>query len=87
MQGTFAPSPDLNTVRANHDIGAHCPNPALLAPASSLWPAHRFTPPTHALLAFHRALLEFEAEGGVAGRGARYQKNREASEEGLGFRV
>ena len=35
----------------------------------------RFTPPTHALLAFHQALLELEAEGGVAGRSARYQAN------------
>lgn len=35
----------------------------------------RFTPPTHALLAFHQALLELEAEGGVAGRAARYQSN------------
>ena len=35
----------------------------------------RFTPPTHALLAFHQALLEMEAEGGVAGRGARYRAN------------
>jgi len=35
----------------------------------------RFTPPTHALLAFHRALLELDEEGGVAGRQARYQAN------------
>merc|ERR1719221_696811 len=28
----------------------------------------RFTPPTHAILAFHQALKEWEAEGGVAGR-------------------
>jgi 2-aminoethylphosphonate-pyruvate transaminase len=35
----------------------------------------RFTPPTHALLAFHQALLELEAEGGVAGRAARYARN------------
>jgi len=35
----------------------------------------RFTPPTHALLAFHQALLELEAEGGVAGRAARYRAN------------
>jgi 2-aminoethylphosphonate-pyruvate transaminase len=34
----------------------------------------RFTPPTHALLAFHQALLELEAEGGVAGRAARYRR-------------
>jgi len=35
----------------------------------------RFTPPTHALLAFHRALFELEEEGGVSGRQARYQTN------------
>jgi len=35
----------------------------------------RFTPPTHALLAFHRALAELEEEGGVGGRQARYQAN------------
>jgi len=29
----------------------------------------RFTPPTHALLAFDQALSEIDAEGGVAGRG------------------
>lgn len=35
----------------------------------------RFTPPTHALLAFRRALEELEAEGGVSGRNARYRAN------------
>jgi 2-aminoethylphosphonate-pyruvate transaminase len=35
----------------------------------------RFTPPTHVILAFHQALAELEAEGGVAGRGARYREN------------
>ncbi|SPE39455.1 2-aminoethylphosphonate--pyruvate transaminase [Candidatus Sulfopaludibacter sp. SbA3] len=35
----------------------------------------RFTPPTHVLLAFHEALLELEAEEGVAGRAARYGAN------------
>lgn len=35
----------------------------------------RFTPPTHALVAFHQALKEHEAEGGVEGRGARYRRN------------
>lgn len=35
----------------------------------------RFTPPTHVLLAFSQALEEFYEEGGVAGRGARYQSN------------
>jgi 2-aminoethylphosphonate-pyruvate transaminase len=37
----------------------------------------RFTPPTHALLAFRQALRELEDEGGVAGRGARYARNHE----------
>ena len=36
----------------------------------------RFTPPTHAMLAFHQALAEFEAEGGVTARQARYQRNQ-----------
>ncbi|MCH8342304.1 MAG: 2-aminoethylphosphonate--pyruvate transaminase [Chloroflexi bacterium] len=48
----------------------------------------RFTPPTHALLAFHQALLELEAEGGVAGRAARYRANYEtliAGMRALGF--
>ena len=35
----------------------------------------RFTPPTHVLLAFAQALDELQAEGGVAGRGARYHHN------------
>ncbi|RPH61416.1 MAG: 2-aminoethylphosphonate--pyruvate transaminase [Chloroflexi bacterium] len=35
----------------------------------------RFTPPTHAILAFHRALLELEQEGGVIARGQRYWLN------------
>jgi 2-aminoethylphosphonate-pyruvate transaminase len=49
----------------------------------------RFTPPTHALLAFYQALGELEAEGGVAGRGARYRANRDtlrAQMQALGFR-
>jgi hypothetical protein len=49
----------------------------------------RYTPPTHAILAFGQALNELEQEGGVAGRGARYRQNHEALVEGmkrLGFR-
>lgn len=49
----------------------------------------RFTPPTHALLAFDQALREFDAEGGIHGRAARYAANREALHRGmcaLGFR-
>jgi 2-aminoethylphosphonate-pyruvate transaminase len=49
----------------------------------------RFTPPTHALLAFAQALQELAAEGGVAGRGARYRANHVALLAGMrtmGFR-
>ncbi len=48
----------------------------------------RFTPPTHALLGFHRALLELEQEGGVTGRAQRYQQNYQTllgGMEALGF--
>jgi 2-aminoethylphosphonate-pyruvate transaminase len=34
----------------------------------------RFTPPTHVLAALDRALAEHAAEGGIAGRGARYAR-------------
>ena len=48
----------------------------------------RFTPPTHAVAAFLEALRRHAAEGGVAGRGARYGANRDtlvAGMRGLGF--
>lgn len=37
----------------------------------------RFTPPTHAILAFEQALRELEAEGGVEARALRYRHNYE----------
>ena len=43
----------------------------------------RFTPPTHSLLAYHQALLELEAEGGVEGRAARYRANHESLIAGM----
>jgi 2-aminoethylphosphonate-pyruvate transaminase len=43
----------------------------------------RFTPPTHALVAFHQALKEHDHQGGVAGRGARYARNAEALISGM----
>ena len=43
----------------------------------------RFTPPTHVLLAFAQALEELRAEGGVAGRGARYKHNYETLVAGM----
>lgn len=48
----------------------------------------RYTPPTHAVAAFLQALKQHEAEGGVAGRGARYTANRDtlvAGMRALGF--
>ena len=50
----------------------------------------RFTPPTHVLLAFARALDELEAEGGQPARGDRYAENQRLLVEGmtgLGFRT
>ena len=49
----------------------------------------RFTPPTHALLAFAQALEELRAEGGVHARAQRYRANHDALVAGmheLGFR-
>jgi len=43
----------------------------------------RFTPPTHVIAAFDQALAEHEAEGGVAGRGARYERNRRLLVDGM----
>jgi len=43
----------------------------------------RFTPPIHCIAAFDQALQEHEAEGGVAGRGARYRNNCRILVEGM----
>ena len=43
----------------------------------------RYTPPTHSLLAFEQALLELAQEGGIAARGARYQRNHESLVAGM----
>ncbi|KAB0265956.1 2-aminoethylphosphonate--pyruvate transaminase [Microvirga brassicacearum] len=50
----------------------------------------RFTPPIHVIVAFHQALKEFWAEGGVQGRGGRYAENGKILIDGmreLGFRT
>ena len=50
----------------------------------------RFTPPTHVLLAFAQALDEFDREGGVEGRGARYRQNCDilvAGMRAMGFKT
>jgi len=43
----------------------------------------RFTPPTHAVVAFSEALLQHEEEGGVPGRLARYTRNRDVMVQGM----
>lgn len=43
----------------------------------------RFTPPTHVVAAFIEALKMHEAEGGVAARGARYERNRDVMVAGM----
>jgi len=43
----------------------------------------RFTPPTHAILAFDRALRELDQEGGVAARGRRYATNHQTLLTGM----
>jgi 2-aminoethylphosphonate-pyruvate transaminase len=50
----------------------------------------RFTPPTHALVAFNQALQELETEGGPDARLARYQRNADiliGGLERLGFKT
>src|SRR5215471_4832094 len=43
----------------------------------------RFTPPTHALLAFWQALRELEEEGGIEARAGRYSANWQVLMEGM----
>jgi 2-aminoethylphosphonate-pyruvate transaminase len=43
----------------------------------------RFTPPTHSLLAFDRALDELENEGGIVARALRYRRNHETLLSGM----
>jgi 2-aminoethylphosphonate-pyruvate transaminase len=43
----------------------------------------RFTPPTHALLAFCQALRELEEEGGIEARAGRYSANWQVLMEGM----
>ncbi|WP_342651187.1 2-aminoethylphosphonate--pyruvate transaminase [Pseudomonas sp. REB1044] len=50
----------------------------------------RFTPPTHSVVAFLKALEQHEAEGGVQGRLTRYTRNRDVLVAGmrrLGFKT
>lgn len=50
----------------------------------------RFTSPTHVVRAFYQALIELEAEGGVAARHRRYCENHRilvAGMQGMGFQA
>jgi 2-aminoethylphosphonate-pyruvate transaminase len=48
--------------------------------ANNQW---RFTPPTHVIVAFNAAIRQFEEEGGVAGRNARYSANARLLIDGM----
>jgi len=43
----------------------------------------RFTPPTHVVVALHEAIAQYQEEGGLAARGARYANNCAALVEGM----
>jgi 2-aminoethylphosphonate-pyruvate transaminase len=43
----------------------------------------RFTPPTHVLVALHRALVELDIEGGIPARHLRYRQNHRALQDGM----
>jgi 2-aminoethylphosphonate-pyruvate transaminase len=43
----------------------------------------RFTPPTHVVVALHEALTQYQEEGGLAKRGARYRANCQALVQGM----
>lgn len=43
----------------------------------------RYTSPTHVVLAFRQALLEFELEGGITARALRYKENQKLLADGM----
>ncbi|HKJ51991.1 MAG TPA: 2-aminoethylphosphonate--pyruvate transaminase [Gammaproteobacteria bacterium] len=84
-----APGMGFCVARESALIEAEGNSPSLVLDLHDQWRAMqknrqwRFTPPTHVLLAFDQALTEFEAEGGVAGRGGRYRSNCELLVSGM----
>lgn len=78
----------LQAARGNaHSLSLDLEEQARGFAANGQW---RFTPPTHVLAAFDRALDEHEAEGGVEGRGGRYRRNHRVLVDGmaaLGFKA
>jgi 2-aminoethylphosphonate-pyruvate transaminase len=83
--------PGIGFVIAREAALAECEGnaPALSLDLHDQWRAMertgqwRFTPPTHVLAAFAAALEQHKAEGGIAGRGARYRRNCKILIEGL----
>jgi len=83
--------PGIGFVIAREAALAECEGnaPALSLDLHDQWRAMerngqwRFTPPTHVLAAFGSALEQHQAEGGIAGRGARYRRNCGILIEGL----
>jgi 2-aminoethylphosphonate-pyruvate transaminase len=91
-----APGMGFCVARESALVEAEGNSPSLVLDLYDQWRAMqknrqwRFTPPTHVLLAFDQALAEFDAEGGVAGRGGRYRENCELLVAGMremGFRT
>lgn len=91
-----APGMGFCVARESALVAAEGNSPSLVLDLYDQWRAlqrnrqWRFTPPTHVLLAFDQALNEFEAEGGVAGRGRRYRENCDLLIDGmraLGFKT
>ncbi|TFH24200.1 MAG: 2-aminoethylphosphonate--pyruvate transaminase [Myxococcales bacterium] len=80
MQGV----PGFSFVLARRAVLAGCAgrSPSLSLDLHAQWRGledsgqFRFTPPTHAMLAFAQALRELDAEGGPEGRGRRYAANQ-----------
>ncbi|HJQ59681.1 MAG TPA: 2-aminoethylphosphonate--pyruvate transaminase [Vineibacter sp.] len=90
--------PGLGFVVCRRDALAACAGNAstLVLDLHDQWQAfertgqYRFTPPIHVIVALGQAIEEHAAEGGVAGRGARYRENCRVLVEGmqaLGFRT
>ena len=84
-------APGVGFVLARSDLLAECAGNAhaLSLDLHAQWAGleadgqWRFTPPTHVLAALDRALDALDAEGGVAGRFARYWENCRALVEGM----
>ena len=84
-----APGMGFCVARESALVEAEGNSPSLVLDLYDQWRAMqknrqwRFTPPTHVLLAFDQALNEYDEEGGVEGRGARYRANCDVLVSGM----